>query len=60
MTSVLLPDLLATCATALETLRGLHGAAKDSVTALVSKDGKIDAALFEANQEAAHGYAWLT
>jgi (2S)-methylsuccinyl-CoA dehydrogenase len=60
MTSVLLPDLLATCATALETLRGLHGAAKDSVTALVSKDGKIDSALFEANQEAAHGYAWLT
>ncbi|MBC7950562.1 MAG: acyl-CoA/acyl-ACP dehydrogenase [Rhodospirillaceae bacterium] len=60
MISVLLPDLLATCATALETLRGLHGAAKDSVTALVSKDGKIDSALFEANQEAAHGYAWLT
>ncbi|MBC7907568.1 MAG: acyl-CoA dehydrogenase family protein, partial [Rhodospirillaceae bacterium] len=60
MTSVLLPDLLATCATALETLRGLHGAAKESVTALVSKDGKIDSALFEANQEAAHGYAWLT
>ncbi|MBX9635675.1 MAG: acyl-CoA dehydrogenase family protein, partial [Magnetospirillum sp.] len=58
--ALLLPDLLATCATALETLRGLHGAAKESVTALVSKDGKIDAALFEKNQEAAHGYAWLT
>jgi (2S)-methylsuccinyl-CoA dehydrogenase len=60
MTTVLLPDLIPTCATALETLRGLRIAAKDSVTAMVSKDGKIDSALFEANQEAAHGYAWLT
>ncbi|HLO77215.1 MAG TPA: acyl-CoA dehydrogenase family protein, partial [Magnetospirillum sp.] len=60
MTTVLLPDLISTCSTALETLRGLHGAAKESVTAMVSKDGKIDSALFEANQEAAHGFAWLT
>lgn len=60
MTTVLLPDLISTCATALDTLRGLHAAAKVSVTAMVSKDGKIDSALFEANQEAAHGFAWLT
>ncbi len=60
MTTVLLPDLIPTCAHALDTLRGLHAAAKVSVTAMVSKDGKIDSALFEANQEAAHGYAWLT
>ncbi|MGE5547163.1 MAG: acyl-CoA dehydrogenase family protein [Solirubrobacterales bacterium] len=60
MTSLLLPDLIATCEAALASVRGLHAAAKASVTALVSKDGKIDSALFEANQEAAHGYAWLT
>jgi len=60
MTTVLLPNLIPTCATALESLRGLHAAAKDAVTAMVSKDGKIDSALFEANQEAAHGYAWLS
>ncbi|MGE5515362.1 MAG: acyl-CoA dehydrogenase family protein [Bacteroidota bacterium] len=60
MTTVLLPDLIPTCAAALDTLRGLHAAAKVSVTAMVSKDGKIDSALFEANQEAAHGFAWLT
>ena len=60
MTTVLLPNLIPTCATALENLRGLHAAAKDAVTAMVSKDGKIDSALFEANQEAAHGYAWLS
>jgi (2S)-methylsuccinyl-CoA dehydrogenase len=59
-TAPLLPDLLATCASALDTLKGLHQAAKQSVTAMVAKDGKVDAALFEANQEAAHGYAWLT
>ena len=58
--TILLPDLLATCAAALGTVKGLHGAAKASVTALVSRDGKIDGALFEANQQAAHGYAWLT
>lgn len=60
MTTVLLPNLIPTCTTALESLRGLHAAAKDAVTAMVSKDGKIDSALFEANQEAAHGYAWLS
>jgi (2S)-methylsuccinyl-CoA dehydrogenase len=58
--TILLPDLLATCAAALETVKGLHVAARASVTAMVSKDGKIDGALFEANQQAAHGYAWLT
>ena len=59
-TALLMPDLIATCASALDTLKGLHQAAKQSVTAMVAKDGKVDAALFEVNQEAAHGYAWLT
>lgn len=58
--SLLIDDLIPTCDAALETVRGLHAAAKDSVTAMVSKDGKIDSALFEANQQAAHGYAWLS
>ena len=58
--TILIPDLILTCATALETVKGLHAAAKESVTAMVSKDGKINGALFEANQQAAHGYAWLT
>jgi (2S)-methylsuccinyl-CoA dehydrogenase len=60
MTTVLLPDLIPTCASALESLQALRLAAKETVTAKVSKDGKIDSALFEANQEAAHGFAWLT
>ena len=58
--SLLIADLLPTCASALDTVRGLHAAARESVTAMVSRDGKIDAALFEANQQAAHGYAWLS
>jgi len=58
--TILLPDLLPTCGKALATLRGLHAAARKSVTALVGRDGKIDADLLEANQQAAHGYAWLT
>jgi len=59
MTAILLPDLIPTCEAALVVVDKLRFAAKESVTALVSKDGKIDGALFEANQTAAHGYAWL-
>ena len=58
--TVLLPDLLPTCTAALATLRGLHAAAREAVTARVSRDGKLDAALLEEHQQAAHGYAWLT
>ncbi|MBI2236729.1 MAG: acyl-CoA/acyl-ACP dehydrogenase [Magnetospirillum sp.] len=57
--TILLPDLLATCEAALGPVSALKAAAKASVTAMVSKDGKIDSGLFEANQTAAHGYAWL-
>jgi (2S)-methylsuccinyl-CoA dehydrogenase len=57
--TILLPDLLATCEAALGPVRAMKAAARASVTAMVSKDGKIDSALFEANQTAAHGYAWL-
>ncbi|CAA7618746.1 acyl-CoA dehydrogenase family protein [Magnetospirillum sp. UT-4] len=58
--TILLPDLLATCRDALATVKGLHGAAKEAVTALVAVNGKVDGARLEANQQAAHGYAWLT
>ncbi|RAU23915.1 acyl-CoA dehydrogenase [Paramagnetospirillum kuznetsovii] len=59
MTAILLPDLIPTCEKALVVVDKLRLAAKDKVTAMVSKDGKINAALFDANQTAAHGYAWL-
>ena len=59
MTAILLPDLIPTCAAALVSADKLRLAAKVSVTAMVGKNGKIDGALFEANQTAAHGYAWL-
>ncbi len=57
--TILLPDLIPTCDKALAVVDRLRAAAKESVTALVSRNGKIDGALFEANQTAAHGYAWL-
>jgi (2S)-methylsuccinyl-CoA dehydrogenase len=58
--TILLPNLLATCEGALEPVRAMHAKAKQAVLAMVSDNGKIDAVLFEANQTAAHGYAWLT
>jgi (2S)-methylsuccinyl-CoA dehydrogenase len=59
MTAILLPDLIPTCEKALVVVDKLRLAAKASVIAMVSKGGKIDSALFDANQTAAHGYAWL-
>ncbi len=56
----LIADLIPTCESALGALKGLHAAAKASVTAMVARDGKVDGGLLEANQQAAHGYAWLT
>ena len=59
MTVILLPDLIPTCENALVVIDKLRLAAKAAVTEKVSKNGKIDGALFEVNQTAAHGYAWL-
>ncbi|CAA7611563.1 Acyl-CoA dehydrogenase [Candidatus Terasakiella magnetica] len=59
MTAILLPDLIPTCEKALAVIDKLRLAAKASVTAMVSKDGKVNGALFDTNQTAAHGYAWL-
>ena len=57
--SPVLPNLLSTCGNALATAQKLSAAAKDGVTALVSRDGKINADLLEQHQFAAHGFAWF-
>ena len=57
---VLLPDLQRTCAEALEAADAFAGKARQSVAALVEKNGRADAGLLEREQFAAHGFAWLT
>ena len=60
MTSILIPNLTATCRSALGQVQKFQAKAKESVSALVIRDGKISAALLDEQQEAAHGYAWLS
>ena len=60
MTTILIPNLLPTCTNALAQIKVLHAAAKVSVSALVIRDGKVSADLLDQEQEAAHGYAWLS
>ncbi|MEO0035003.1 MAG: hypothetical protein RLZZ501_1026 [Pseudomonadota bacterium] len=57
--TVLLPDLLVTCDAALAAAGRIEALARERVTALVSRDGKLAADLLETHQVAAHGYAWL-
>lgn len=62
--SLILPDLLATCAEALAAAESYGEAARRAVTQLVapggpSNNGRVDPALLEREQFAAHGYAWL-
>ncbi|WP_455373995.1 acyl-CoA dehydrogenase family protein [Limibacillus halophilus] len=57
--SPLIEGLLPLCAQALAAAESYQEAAKAGVKALVAPAGKIDPALFEAEQFAAHGYAWL-
>ncbi|MFD2234271.1 acyl-CoA dehydrogenase family protein [Phaeospirillum tilakii] len=57
--SVLLPDLLVTCDAALAAAGRIEALARERVSALVSRDGKLAADLLESHQVAAHGYAWL-
>ncbi|MDH5557213.1 MAG: acyl-CoA/acyl-ACP dehydrogenase [Alphaproteobacteria bacterium] len=52
--------LLPACASALKAAETLLDAARTSVSALVQRDGKIDAAALEREQFAAHGLAWAT
>lgn len=59
MTSLIIPDLLPTCQGALAAAETLLGKAKASVFAMVSQDGKINSALLEEHQNAAHGLSWM-
>jgi (2S)-methylsuccinyl-CoA dehydrogenase len=55
-----LDGLLPLCAEALPAAERLLEVARTSVLAIVAPaGGKIDADLLEANQTAAHGYAWM-
>ncbi len=55
----LLPDLLALTGAAIAPAEQVLDAAKTSVGAMVTADGRVSGALIEANQSAAHGLAWL-
>ncbi len=58
--SLTLPDLLPTAADALKAAEAFTEQARQSVSAMVSKEGKVSAGLLEQEQLAAHGLAWLT
>ncbi|MEM7570590.1 MAG: acyl-CoA dehydrogenase family protein [Pseudomonadota bacterium] len=51
-------SLLAQCAQALDHADVLVRAAKDAVASKVCVDGRVDRKALEAQQRAAHGYAW--
>jgi (2S)-methylsuccinyl-CoA dehydrogenase len=55
----LLPDLLPLTGRALDAADGLLAAAKRNLAAAIAPGGRIDPALLEARQFAAHGYAWM-
>ena len=56
---ILLPDLTSLTAAAIGPVETVFDTARDSLRAMVTKDGKVSAALIEANQAAAHGLSWL-
>ncbi len=58
-TSVSDSALIATCSEALTAARTLLDAAQRAVRAAVTRDGRVDSALVDAEQTAAHGLAWL-
>ena len=53
------PDLLTDTAAACAAAGAFLAAAKEAVLRKVSRGGKVDSALFEQEQLAAHGFAWL-
>ncbi len=57
--SGLLPDPPALCRDALAAAEGLKDAARAAVAGLVAPGGRVDQALLERQQFAAHGLAWL-
>ncbi len=58
--ALVLPDLLPTCRAALSAAEDLREDAKRAVVDLVAPGGKVDAALLDREQFAAHGFAWLS
>ncbi|HKK29959.1 MAG TPA: acyl-CoA dehydrogenase family protein, partial [Alphaproteobacteria bacterium] len=58
--SVILPDLLPKAAEALQAAEQFTERARQSVAAMVSKNGRVSSGLLEQEQLAAHGLAWLT
>ncbi len=54
-----LPDLLGLTKAALPPLEALLAEAQSNMRARIAPAGKVDAALLEADQYAAHGLAWL-
>ncbi|MBR3370539.1 MAG: acyl-CoA/acyl-ACP dehydrogenase [Rhodobacteraceae bacterium] len=59
MPSILLDDLLSLTQAALTPVQDALAQAKDNMRARVAPAGKVDAALLEVDQYAAHGLAWL-
>ena len=57
-TNTSLPDLIPLTTKAVDAADALLARAKMGVLAIVSKDGKVSAALIEREQFAAHGLAW--
>jgi len=59
MLSITVPHLLTRCEEAVFSAEGLLAAAKTSVSALVTEDGKISSKALDSEQRATHGLAWL-
>ncbi|GAB4287678.1 MAG: acyl-CoA dehydrogenase family protein [Roseovarius sp.] len=56
---VILDDLLALTEAAIAPAEGLLDHARESVRAMVARDGRVSAREVDAHQSAAHGLAWL-
>jgi (2S)-methylsuccinyl-CoA dehydrogenase len=54
-----LPDLLALTSAAIPPVQTIFETARDILREQLSENGRVSAALIEANQTAAHGLAWL-
>ena len=59
MLSITVPHLLTRCEEAVFSAEGLLAAAKTSVSALVTMEGKISSEALDREQRATHGLAWL-
>lgn len=58
--TLLLDNLLPSCREALASADSLLGRAQRAISARIAPDGRVDGALLETEQFAAHGYAWLS